>query len=642
MQIYRKVYSDIGGVTAPTFAIMLPLLIVLVGGAVDISRMFWVKNRLQGACDAAVLAGRKSIATNGYDNAAKAVATTYFGTNFDQVAQGTQSTAFTSSATTSNNQVSGTASTILPMLFMRVFGWSASNIGVRCTSTMGVGNSDITMVLDVTGSMDSALGSSTRIASLRTAMKNFYTTVANAAAGGNARIRYGFVPYSSAVNVGQLLYAKNPDYLADTWPVQSREAIFDETTTIRYSGWSVSVPSRFIDYSSSSIGTASSYSSVDYDTQWECTAALPASSAWTDTGSPAISTSTVGNGNGTNYTKTTSAQNQYQRNYVCSPSNGAYYIYKYDVTRVNNTYTYNTSATITSTAVSQSFDHWEYKRVSFDVSAFKGFSSVSVNNGSSGAATSYTWAGCVEERETLPATSFTYSSISGMSPSSALDLDIDSAPNSEVATKWAPMWPQVAYYRQNSSGNMTNSPVTLDGSSAGNYCPTRSRLLATMTQSDFNAYADSLTANGATYLDIGMIWGARLSSPDGIFADNVSANPSNGGQVGRHIIFMTDGQMDTANYVLQSYGIEYHDRRTADDGTDGTSDSRHTQRFRAVCDAVKAKGIRIWVIAFTSSLSSDLSYCASSASSFTASSASALDTAFQTIAKQVGELRLDQ
>lgn len=642
MQIFRKIRAEREGVTAPAFAVMLPLLIVLVGGAVDISRMFWVKNRLQGACDAAVLAGRKSISSNGYNTAAKAVATTYFGTNFDQISQGTQNTTFTSVANSSNNQVTGNASTVLPMMFMRILGWSTSSLNVQCTSTMGVGNSDITMVLDVTGSMDSALGSTTRIASLRTAMKNFYITVANAAAGGNARIRYGFVPYSSAVNVGHLLYSKSPDYLADTWSVQSREAIFDETTNVRFSGWANSVPSQFIDYSSSTIGSATQHSSTAYDTQWSCTASLPAASAWTNTGSPTTSTSTVSNGNGTNFTRTATAQNQYQRSYVCSPSSGSYYIYRYDVTRVLNTYSYNTTASIVSTSTSRTFDHWEYKRVSYDVSDFKSFASVSVNNGSNGASTSYTWAGCIEERETYPATSFSYSSISGMSPSTALDLDIDTAPTSDDATKWAPMWPQVAYYRNNSSGNLTTAPVSLYGSSAGNYCPPRSQLLTTMTQSDFNTYADSLTANGATYLDIGMMWGARISSPDGIFGDNVNSSPSNGGQVGRHIIFMTDGQMDTANYVLQSYGIEYHDRRTASDGADTTSDTRHKARFRAICDAVKAKGIRIWVIAFTSSLSTDLTYCASSASSFTASSSSQLDAAFQTIAKQVGELRLQQ
>jgi hypothetical protein len=204
------------------------------------------------------------------------------------------------------------------------------------------------------------------------------------------------------------------------------------------------------------------------------------------------------------------------------------------------------------------------------------------------------------------------------------------------------MWSQVGYYRTNSSGNMTTSLVTTTGASGGDYCVPAAFGLTTITSSAFGTYVDALTANGATYLDTGMTWGARLSSPDGMFSDVVNATPTNGGQVGRHLIFMTDGQMDTANYVTQSWGIEYLDRRVTDDGSKSEDDARHTQRFRAMCDAIKAKGIRIWVIAFTSSLSTDLTYCASSSSSYTATSASALDTAFQSIAKQVGELRLNQ
>jgi hypothetical protein len=57
---------------------------------------------------------------------------------------------------------------------------------------------------------------------------------------------------------------------------------------------------------------------------------------------------------------------------------------------------------------------------------------------------------------------------------------------------------------------------------------------------------------------------------------------------------------------------------------------------------VKAKGIRLWVIAFGTSLTTNLRTCASTSSSFTASNASQLDAAFQEIANQVGELRLTQ
>ena len=48
------------------------------------------------------------------------------------------------------------------------------------------------------------------------------------------------------------------------------------------------------------------------------------------------------------------------------------------------------------------------------------------------------------------------------------------------------------------------------------------------------------------------------------------------------------------------------------------------------------------MIGFANTLNSDLSYCGSPGSSFTASNATQLNAAFQEIAKQVGELRVMQ
>src|SRR5690606_9927629 len=135
-------------------------------------------------------------------------------------------------------------------------------------------------------------------------------------------------------------------------------------------------------------------------------------------------------------------------------------------------------------------------------------------------------------------------------------------------------------------------------------------------------------------------WGGRLLSPDGIFQDTVNEDPANGGEVSRHLIFMTDGQMDPSNNIQTTYGIEELDRRVTSDGSDSQQTSRHSSRFRAICSAIKAKGIRVWVIAFTSNLSNDLRNCASDESSFLAADAEELDEAFQEIAKQVGELRI--
>ncbi|OYX95233.1 MAG: hypothetical protein B7Y74_04865 [Novosphingobium sp. 35-62-5] len=229
-----------------------------------------------------------------------------------------------------------------------------------------------------------------------------------------------------------------------------------------------------------------------------------------------------------------------------------------------------------------------------------------------------------------------------MTPSDAKDLDIDSFPDvDDESTKWAPMWPELAYYRVNSRGDLTSSAETTRGGKAGSYCPQKAKLLNTMSQSEFNTYTDSLSATGSTYHDIGMIWGLRLSSPTGPWQNTVNIQPSNGGKVSRHIIFMTDGEMAPSISIQSAYGIEWHDRRVTDDGNSSHS-TRHTARFRALCDAAKAKGFRVWVIAFASSLTEDLTYCASSNSSYLATNATQLNTAFQEIAKNVGELRIYQ
>lgn len=148
-----------------------------------------------------------------------------------------------------------------------------------------------------------------------------------------------------------------------------------------------------------------------------------------------------------------------------------------------------------------------------------------------------------------------------------------------------------------------------------------------------------MTPNGDTYHDIGMIWGARLSSPTGIWSSLVNTAPANAGNVARHIIYMTDGIPNSYNYEYQAYGIEAHDKRITTNCTDG-ADNLHEARFRAICDAIKAKRIRIWVIGYTTSLTSDLTYCMSPNSGYTAFNSSDINTAFQQIAKQIGELRI--
>ncbi len=506
----------------PLSALAIFAVAALIGGAVDISRGWRVQTRLQAACDAGVLAGRRAVTSNGLDATATAQGENYFFANFNADKQGAGETTFQMTSGDRGSTIEAVATTTLPPIMMQLFGFAGFDLRSTCTASMEVGNSDIMMVLDTTGSMTSTLSGSsqTRIQALRSSMVSFYDTVAAAASGTSARIRYGFVPYSSSVNVGALIRDRDPDYLVDSWTYQSRRAI---------------------------------------------------------------------------------------RN-----SNG-------------------------------SFRQWEYRPLTFDVSQYKNFATASTNTGTSGAAVSSRWKGCIEERSTVSEESFTWSSQTGFTPEGANDLDIDNAPDGTNTTRWAPMWPEVAYIRTftDSRGNvyMNNAMPSSTGQQALSFCPSPARLLGEMDRDAFSAYANALVPEGGTYHDIGLIWGARLMSPTGIWSDNVLERPLNGGEVSRHLIFMTDGEMAPNWSIQSSWGMEYHDRRITEDGVTNQT-QRHNSRFLAVCEAVKAKGIRVWVIAFAAGMTPELATCASTDSAFTASNASQLEQAFQDIAKQVGELRV--
>ncbi|WP_235901058.1 pilus assembly protein TadG-related protein [Pontixanthobacter aquaemixtae] len=635
----------------PMAAIGMIAMAGMVGGGVDVSRAYMVQNRLQNACDAGVLAGRRAVDDDGFDTQAKAQADRYFDTNFDQTTEGTTATTFTPTTPDGGNSVEATATTQLSTMVMRLFGFSQFNLSVNCSASMSVGNSDVMMVLDTTGSMDWTIGGSTtsddslrRITYLRAAMKDFYDTVAAAQSGGNSRVRYGFVPYSQSVNVGQLLYDEDPSYIVDSWTYQSREPVYDVEETTTTTGWEPPVYTSSEGYTDTSSGSWYYYDGVRYRDSDDCEDDKPNDTSWANHGGSNTSTSQEINSAGQRVTTTTTSQEQRRTDYACYRyrSNRYYIIYRTQ----ERSYDQNSIATedpITTTTSTTVFDKWNYTPVTYDTSTYKTFSAVTTPTGTDGAAQSSTWAGCIQERDTVAQDTFSYSSVNGITPQAAYDLDIDTEPNGSAGRKWRPLWPEISYYRTTSSSNRYYSSANSSdyGDKTSEACPVAAQLLTVMSESEFDAYADSLDPQGSTYHDIGMIWGARLSSPDGIFQSNVLSSAANGGAVARHIIFMTDGQMSTNTGSQTAWGVEWHDRRVTDDGSSNNND-RHSARFLAVCEAAKAKGIRVWVIAFASALTTNLESCASADSAFPAASASQLNSAFQEIAKDVGELRVVQ
>ena len=640
---------DTRGNTMMLTAGALVPIVALVGSGVDIGRAYMAELRLQQACDAGVLAGRRAMQGGDYDSNAEGEANKMFAFNFPSGMYASSGVDFKSKAQGTSNVV-GEAKVTLPTDIMKIFGTKQFDLAVNCTAKLEISNADIMMVLDVTGSMATTNSgdSVNRISALKTATMNFFDTLTTADVG-DGRLRFGVVPYSSSANVGQILYAKNPDWLSNNVLLPSRTPIFKITYG---NGQTVENGSST---GSVTYGNWSNVSNVSGQNSSSCgNLEPPADTTPSPSGSPTVNqTGQTFDSDGNRVTTNNSSQTYTYYNYRYTWSSN-----RCRLQRRVATYT-RTSTTTTTEEPIQTFDNkYRYEDRVFDVTQAKAGSAIVTDTGDSGTNYSATWGGCVMERETVAF------GPTQTAPAGALDMDVDSAPTSDDGTKWKVLIPEIAFPRAknpSSSGttsalNVNSSSVSSDSTSGGSWqryskywssgwgvCPAPSMKLTTMTASDrssFNTYINALQPVGGTYHDSGMVWGIRLLSPDGMFADE-NAEAPNKRPISRHIVFMTDGDMSANMGNLTFQGYEWTMQRVG-----GTSDSnltdRHNNRFLQLCEKAKAKNITIWVVGFGTSLNTQLTTCATPGKAYEASNASQLNDNFQAIARQISKLRLSQ
>mgnify|MGYP000648694280 CR=1 FL=1 len=189
---YRRFQRDTRG----NIAVMLGFCtIALVGGvgiAVDTSVAYNVRSQLSAAVDAAALAGARAFASPNRD----ADIQNFFDANFQAGYMGTTLEPLQVTVNDENRTVTVVARVTVPTSFMRVLGKDFTNVSATSEATLSSRDVEVSLVLDVTGSM-----SGSRISDLRTAANElvdivvqdlqepFYSKVA-------------LIPYSNAVNVG--------------------------------------------------------------------------------------------------------------------------------------------------------------------------------------------------------------------------------------------------------------------------------------------------------------------------------------------------------------------------------------------------------------------------------------------------------
>ncbi|PLK25839.1 TadE/TadG family type IV pilus assembly protein [Novosphingobium sp. TH158] len=624
-----RLAHDREGNTLMIVAFSLIPILAMIGGGIDMGRGYLSQSRLQQACDAGVLAARKKlgrdIVTSTTPGAAvKTEGDKLFNANFKTGSYGTGTRTFAMTIG-GDYSINGAATVKVPTTLMFLFGYKELNIAVTCQAKLNFSNTDVMMVLDTTGSMNetNAGDSKTRIQVLRDVVKNFHGRLEAAKTPGT-RMRYGFVPYSTNVNVGFLLKSA---WLVDSWNYEGR-ATHDTGTTFDQP----QVQQNWV-YESGTHAYGTRYRSAT------CPGGYP---TWTEIGYWVDPDGTknwryVVNGTG----------------YNCySEADGGYTVEPYTYTD----YTYVYKEKDMGVKKVKNFD-WEYKSVTLDVSGFKGANPDAPPKGGKMMVdmAGYpekvekmdAWMnGCIEERKTYEITDY-----ANVDLTRALDLDIDLVPTNNPDTQWKPQLPAISWLRGITWGNWGSwpwsvSPIYFDGdyihSGWGGHaaCPVAARKLAEMNATDVANYVDGLVAEGATYHDIGMIWGGRLLSPTGIFA---SDNADVGGSVtNRHLIFLTDGLTASNQMSYSSYGIEGLTRRRWSPSSAISLTKTIENRFAVACNEVKKKNITVWVIGFGTSLNPVLTDCAGPGRYFEAKDATTLDTTFSKIAEAMGDLRISK
>ena len=639
------------------------VFMALGGGALDASRMYLVKNRLQQACDAGVLAYRRSMVGTNVGPNTWTTSQAYFNANYTPGKYGTDNPVFPQPTVDANVVVHGTASVVAPMTLMKLFGYNNITLTTNCDAQLQLPNTDVMFVLDTTGSMTEINpgDSQDKITILRAAVMSFYNTLEAAKVAGT-QVRYGFVPYSNTVNVGMLL---KRDWVANSATYQSRE--FDKRTVVTNPGNNqpAEITTKDTGWQPSAIGTAYPPTAGDPENCVAPTSTLKGTKSQPD--GPWLPSATAQPRSQTTYQ--TYGGDQYK---AVLDSSG-----RCTITRTNYPPT-NQTRTVTidknpnagqSTTTTTTTTYWWYKPISFDVSGLKGGASggmvtggdayFPVNNPTSTDITKpqqqkYTWnasVACIEERKTLRPGEL----------GKAWDMDVDSVPDpSNPDTQWVPFIPYIEFargvgsYGPSATGwsmlpvyKAGDYPRLSDQLSLYNACPSPARKLQTkeagLSASALQTYLNALATRGWTYHDVGFLWGLRLISKEGLFASENATAP-NGSSIGRNIIFMTDGDTDTHYPAYDAYGLSALDRRRTSLAAvpkDSDQNKIVEDRLSTYCTIAKEqKGITVWVIAFGTSLTPLLSNCASSGRAFQADNAQQLSDTFAEIAAKIAQLRI--
>ncbi len=202
------------------------------GTAIDSARGYTAKNRLQGAVDAAALAGAKAFLKDA--DTASAEARMYFDANYAGDFMDGSVTSFDAAIDADSEKMVVQATVSIPTTFMQIFGIEHVTLDSEAQASAAHTNLELALVVDVTGSMNFLdISGDVKIDSLKTAGNTLLQTIYDNAASLPG-VYISLVPYRHVVNIGNreswLTGYSASNYSPDTWRgcVLARDAPADQ------------------------------------------------------------------------------------------------------------------------------------------------------------------------------------------------------------------------------------------------------------------------------------------------------------------------------------------------------------------------------------------------------------------------------
>lgn len=195
LSLIRRFSNSQRGSIVPLFGFMLLVVAISIGIAIDMARGTRVSLIAGGALDAAALAAAKSLRLDGTNDAdLLTLANDYFDANFDSIP--VSSREITAEIDRVNHGVTLVANLQIPSTLAGIVGRDTIDIRKSAAAVYDVRNVEVSMMLDVSGSM-----AGSKITDLKAAASELVDILMDSNANGSGH-KVAIAPFSTSVNGG--------------------------------------------------------------------------------------------------------------------------------------------------------------------------------------------------------------------------------------------------------------------------------------------------------------------------------------------------------------------------------------------------------------------------------------------------------